>query len=609
MSLRTWLQCSILALAVPAFAGDPPSAPASWGEAPFQLADGADHLELNHGLLVFDPGVGAWLPLAPGVPNFGYTHQERWLAFRVARRSAATRDLLLAVSYPLLDEIDLYVVGDDRAVLVAQTGDLENFGHRPLPHRHFLLAIAPQAAAETAYLLRVRSSSSLQVPLALWDSGQYFRAETDRYAFFGLFYGAMLLVVLYNAAMFVALRERVHLAFVVHTASFLGLMAALQGLGYQYLWPGWPWLQERAPAIFVAAAAGSAFCFADDLLGLRERAPRFSRVFRVGALVCLANLVAACLFSYAHVMRPLLAVAVLSSCVVAWGGLHQWRRGGWAARWFVAAWLTFLLGTVLMIVSKFGLLPRSFLSENGPLFGLAGEAALLSLALAGRFREHKLARRAAQAELLRMQQESNRVLKQEVQLRTSELQNMMRELAQANEELELNNHFDGLTGLCNRRALDERLDLEFSRAQRECEPISLVMVDIDHFKNFNDTYGHLVGDDCLVAVAKAIEAAARRSTDFTARFGGEEFVVLVPDAAPGKLAAIGERVRRTVADMVFEVDGRRVPVTVSVGCGMLLPAPSDTPDALIRLADAALYKAKDGGRNRVETEIRNPVLV
>ncbi|NTV04175.1 diguanylate cyclase, partial [bacterium] len=273
----------------------------------------------------------------------------------------------------------------------------------------------------------------------------------------------------------------------------------------------------------------------------------------------------------------------------------------------VAAWLTFLLGTLLMIVSKFGLLPRSFVTENGPLFGLAAEATLLSLALAGRFREHKAARRAAQAEVLRLQQEANRVLKQEVQLRTSEMQNMMRLLAQANEESELRNRIDGLTGICNRRAFDERLELEFGRAQREQEPISLLMADIDGFKDFNDRHGHLTGDECLQAVARTIEETARRTTDFSARYGGEEFAVIVPDAIPGQLAAFGERLRRAVADLVFVVDGRRVPVTVSVGGGTLLPGPADTPEDLIRLADGALYRAKNSGRNRVETEARVPV--
>ncbi|MBK7701986.1 MAG: GGDEF domain-containing protein [bacterium] len=492
-------------------------------------------------------------------------------------------------------------------VAVGKTGDREPFARRPLVHRHFLFPLPASTAEPTVYLLRVRSSSSLQVPLSLWDANLFFRAETDRYAFYGFFYGAMVLVILYNAFLFVVLRERVHLAFVLHTGSFLGLMVGLQGLGYQYLWPYWPWLQEKAPAVFVAAATGSAFIFAHDLLGLRERSRRCSRLFRAGMYAGAACLAAACLLPYTQVMRPVLVTAVLGAGVIAWGALRQWRDGGPSVRWFIAAWLTFLLGMFLMIASKFGLLPRTFITENGPLFGLAAESALLSLALAGRYQEHKTARRTAQAEVLRLQQEANRVLKQEVQLRTAEMQNMMRMLAQANEESEQRNHIDGLTGSYNRRAFDERLDLEFGRALRESRPVALLMVDIDHFKDFNDSYGHLVGDDCLTAVAKTIGHAARRTTDFVARYGGEEFAVIIPDAIPGQLAAFGERLRRAVGDLVFVVDGRRVPVTVSVGGGTLLPGPADTPEDLIRLADGALYRAKNSGRNRVETEARVPV--
>ncbi len=604
MSLRIMLLCSMSLLASTAFADIVPPVPVAWDEAAFGLDTDADHVALDRGLLVYDDAAAAWRPLAPGIPNFGYTDREIWLAFRRSPDVREQHEDLLVVAYPLLDEIELYAVEDGRPVAAGSTGDREPFARRPLAHRHFLFPLAPAAAEGATCLLRVRSNSSLQVPLALWDADAYFRSETGRYAFFGFFYGAMLLVVLYNAFLFVVLRERLHLAFVVHMGSFLGLMAGLQGLGYQYLWPHWPWLQERAPALFVAAATGSAFIFAHDLLNLRELSPRCSRLFRAGTLAGLAGLIASCLLPYATIMRPVLVAAVLSAAVIAWGGLRQWRVGANSVRWFVAAWLTFLLGTLLMITSKFGLLPRTFVTENGPLFGLAAEAMLLSLALADRFREHKQARRAAQAEVLRMQQEANRVLKQEVQLRTAEMQNMMRLLAQANEESEQRNHIDGLTGSFSRRAFDERLELEFGRALREGKPVAMLMVDIDHFKNFNDTCGHLVGDDCLVAVAKAIEHAARRTTDFVARYGGEEFAVIITDATPDRLAGFGERVRQAVADMEFLVEGRRVPVTVSVGGGALTPAPADAPEDLIRLADGALYRAKAAGRNRVETENR-----
>ena len=604
MSLRILLLSALSLLAVPAAAGVVPPPPSEWSEAPIGFGADADHVTLDHGLLAYDAAAAAWRPLAHGIPNFGYTDRERWLSFRLAPDVRERHEVLLAVAYPLLDEIELYAVEGGLPVAAGLTGDREPFARRPLAHRHFLFPLAPSATEGATYLLRVRSNSSLQVPLTLWDADAYFRSETGRYAFFGFFYGAMLLVVLYNAFLFAVLRERLHLAFVVHMGSFLGLMAGLQGLGYQYLWPHWPWLQEKAPALFVAAATGSAFIFAHDLLSLREQSPRCSRLFRAGALAGLVSLAASCLLPYATIMRPVLVAAVLSAAVIAWGGLRQWRAGVNSARWFVAAWLTFLLGTMLMIASKFGLLPRTFVTENGPLFGLAAEAMLLSLALADRFREHKQARRAAQAEVLRMQQEANRVLKQEVQLRTAEMQNMMRLLAQANEESEQRNHIDGLTGRFNRRAFDGRLDLEFGRALREGKPVAMFMVDIDHFKNFNDTYGHLVGDDCLVAVAEAIALAARRTTDFVARYGGEEFAVIVTDVAPEHLAGFGERVRQAVADMEFLVEGRRVPVTVSVGGGAMTPTQADAPEELIRIADGALYRAKHAGRNRVETEVR-----
>ena len=163
---------------------------------------------------------------------------------------------------------------------------------------------------------------------------------------------------------------------------------------------------------------------------------------------------------------------------------------------------------------------------------------------------------------------------------------------------------DWLTNLYNRRHFFRLGEEEIARARRYKHAISVLMIDIDHFKDFNDSCGHLVGDDCLTAVAKTIGHAARRTTDFVARYGGEEFAVIIPDMMPDRLAGFGERVRRAVADMEFLVEGRHVPVTVSVGGGALTPAPADAPEELIRLADGALYRAKHAGRNRVETEVR-----
>jgi diguanylate cyclase (GGDEF)-like protein/PAS domain S-box-containing protein len=162
---------------------------------------------------------------------------------------------------------------------------------------------------------------------------------------------------------------------------------------------------------------------------------------------------------------------------------------------------------------------------------------------------------------------------------------------------------DGLTGLANRRRFDERLLEEWGRAYRERTCLALLMIDLDHFKAYNDNYGHPAGDDCLRAVARVLAAEAQRTSDLAARYGGEEFVVLLPNTDAAGCARIAERIRRELHDTgiphALNLPSKRV--TVSIGGAMCRPGIERSAGhaSLIEAADRALYAAKDGGRDRV----------
>lgn len=160
---------------------------------------------------------------------------------------------------------------------------------------------------------------------------------------------------------------------------------------------------------------------------------------------------------------------------------------------------------------------------------------------------------------------------------------------------------DSLTRLANRREFDRRLGIEWNRARRDGHMLSLVLIDVDCFKNYNDHYGHPTGDACLQKVAHALHSVVRRSADLVARFGGEEFVVLLPATDAAHAAALAEHMRRHVADLQIPHAASRVAagVTVSLGVASMKPADGCQPPELIAAADAALYRAKEQGRNRV----------
>ena len=160
---------------------------------------------------------------------------------------------------------------------------------------------------------------------------------------------------------------------------------------------------------------------------------------------------------------------------------------------------------------------------------------------------------------------------------------------------------DGLTGIYNRRYFDETLAREWKRTMREKAPLSLIMLDIDYFKKYNDTYGHQAGDECLRQVATTISGALRRPADMAARYGGEEFVVVLPNLKLEDSAKFGETIRAKIEALKMEhkQSDANPFITVSLGIASVVPSSISSYEELVGAADKALYSAKNKGRNRV----------
>jgi diguanylate cyclase (GGDEF)-like protein len=199
----------------------------------------------------------------------------------------------------------------------------------------------------------------------------------------------------------------------------------------------------------------------------------------------------------------------------------------------------------------------------------------------------------------RMDQDQRRayLARSREQLRNQELSYAVEMLAKISAE-------DALTQIANRREFDRRLNLEWSRAKRESKMLALVLVDVDCFKNYNDHYGHPAGDDCLQKIALVLRNVPKRPADLVARFGGEEFVALLPGIGLEDAAKLAERMRQAVLDLQIPHAASRVApgVTASFGVAAMRPMAHGQPIELVAAADAALYSAKNKGRNRVEMQ-------
>jgi diguanylate cyclase (GGDEF)-like protein len=194
--------------------------------------------------------------------------------------------------------------------------------------------------------------------------------------------------------------------------------------------------------------------------------------------------------------------------------------------------------------------------------------------------------------------------KEQLKAQTKMLEEKIKELTllkETNTQLVNLSMIDGLTGIPNRRSFDNFMGIQFRRARRKPQVLSMIMIDIDHFKAYNDNYGHLYGDDCLIQVAKCLADGVKRPMDFVARFGGEEFAVVLPETSKEDAVKIAEGLRLRVQNMsiLHGFTSTSKYVTISLGVSTMESSTMLSIDELVRSADKALYKAKHSGRNIV----------
>ncbi|MBF0263758.1 MAG: diguanylate cyclase [Gammaproteobacteria bacterium] len=180
------------------------------------------------------------------------------------------------------------------------------------------------------------------------------------------------------------------------------------------------------------------------------------------------------------------------------------------------------------------------------------------------------------------------------------MRGMQKQIIQANAELKKLSSQDALTGIANRRTFNETLEREWKCSLRDSTPLTLIMIDIDYFKPYNDTYGHLMGDDCLTKVATALEKHARRPCDLIARYGGEEFAFIAPTTDHDGAKNIAQSLKDDINALKLEHKGSKISATVTISQGVisLIPTPDITMINMIEMADKCLYEAKESGRDR-----------
>lgn len=549
----------------------------------------------------------AWTRNGSDSISLGYGKQVYW--FRVAVKNTTDREAntFLEIGYPVLDHIDVYINPEEKNAESLTLGDKQPFYDRPVLHRNFVVPITLAPGQRTAVYLRVDTTSSMQVPLTLWNQSAFYAVEQSRSMFEGLYYGIVLVMILYNLFVFMAVGERSFLHYVGFLMAMPLFLASLHGMAFQYLWPEATWWNDQSIIVFLSLLVLFGGTFSINFINVsRENHPLLNR-WMVGIVITAGAMAAGgLLVPYRYMILPTIVLAVIGCTSMLALSIIRWVKKDPAARYYTFAWVFMLFGGIVLAMSKFTMLPRNLLTENATQVGSALGVILLSIALADRLnkdkkrvfeaqqqllREERKAR-IAQTKTLEIQREANALLEDRVRERTRDLEHL-------NEQLLELSATDALTELKNRGHFDRIFQSAVVHAYRYQEPLSLLMLDIDHFKQFNDNYGHLVGDDCLKMVAQCVRQLVTRPQDLAARYGGEEFVVLLPNTPARGALDVAERIRGAVEKMAFPLSGQTLHLTISIGVCTVTPDKADGTAEIFGRADDALYQAKANGRNCV----------
>lgn len=518
--------------------------------------------------------------------SFGYVSGAIWLRLHVKSEASRLHLWRLEISYPSLDRVQLHDVGSD-GVHLSLAGDMVPYAERSIGNRTPVFETRLHPGESRTLYLRASSEGSMTLSSTLWPARAFEQHSLNGYVVHALYGGVLIALGLYNFLLFLALRERPFLFYVLFMLTFGIGVVALNGFGPQYLWPNAGWWTNRALPAGLTLASAASILFTRSFLDTPSWLPRWDRLLRLLLVIMCCAAVATLLLPVQRALQTMSISGLALSLMLLITGFLSVRHRVPGARLFVLAWLMLLTGALMLALRNFALIPTNTITLYAMQIGSSLEMILLSLALAARFNEHKRQKEKA------------------LQLHEKELE---QHVAERTEALEIANQRlrnlalkDPLTGLANRTALQQQLDMAIRRTQRRQELLAVMLIDLDGFKPINDQHGHGLGDQVLSEIARRLLHCARE-TDLVARLGGDEFILICETVQSAQGASeVAERVLKAIAQPI-SLGALRVQVGASIG--IALSHGEEDGTLLIRQADAAMYKAKAAGRNRVHVEDR-----
>ncbi|RLU01685.1 MAG: diguanylate cyclase [Ketobacter sp.] len=562
------------------------------------------------------PAEEVWRPVEFATITAGPLTKPIWFRIPVQNVTQATLTNIAELRWVNIDRVDYYIQRANGLEYhffgINEQGELV-----PAKNSSFDFPLTLQPQEQVTLLFRVETRYFSFLPLFIWDQEAYEAHLVTVHNWYILGFGALMALLLYNFSLSVFVRDRAYLFYCCYVVSILIYEMAFNGMGNVFVWRDSIWMHKNGLGLGIYLSFLTGTLFFREFLNIGAYSVWLQRLVDLSLVYWLIALAA--LFTLDTFFQNSIYMSMIACVFALAGSCYLWYLGNPLAKYYLLAWVTLLFFTVLMLLMITGVLPHHPVTEHGQMIGFVTEMLFLSFALAARINLERDQREKAQKQALKLQLDINRerentieaqqkvlelekhnnqMLEQRVEERTLELQDALGNLSVANQELARLTVTDPLTGTANRRHFDEMLDVEIQRAARSSLPLSLILIDIDHFKQLNDQHGHIAGDECLKQFADLLTRMVNRKTDLVARYGGEEFALVLPETSQDAAFVVAEKVRLAVEDMHLSFKGAIIPITVSLGVVGLIPKQSMTVTDFVDAADNALYSAKHGGRNR-----------
>ena len=490
------------------------------------------------------------------VISFGIGSKPVWLLITLENKSINNIIRHIEIGNSWLDKLDFYFFYQGKLNQFHNIGDSLTFKQRENNNRLFSITHS-FLPGYTKLLIRVETEDSIILPVYILNDKQRIeRTEYNAYSY-GILYGAIISLLIYNFLIFLSLKDSKYFYYSLYLFCFLAMNMAYTGHGFKWLWSEQTQWQMWCGSVLILCFNISGLTFASKFLDLKKHFPKINKflfyfstlfiVILIGSVASGNNFIALFNSMVFTLVFPFIMVAL---------GLISLTNDNNAARYFLVASLSATIGTTSTALTVWGILPYNELTFRAVELGMFFDMLLLAFAL---------------AELVK-DSESKKILAENRALQ------------------------DPLTRLGNRRSLYEKIKPIWLRVIEQNNDISVILLDIDHFKIINDTHGHSLGDVVLKKIANIIINNAR-TRDIVIRWGGEELLMVLPNTTKIEANAIAERIRQHIEELTLKIDKKHIQVTASFGVADLHN--ETTIDELINSADIQLYKAKGSGRNKV----------